>query len=124
MKQQKNTPEELLKNVDPGRLFSMTGKFAAKEALRVLDKGSKCFLLALRDVGGETPDHESTHATWGMACRLPGAKAFRLMRNCMEKCGWIETVQMGDERNIILTVKGLEKCREFQAMLKPDTNEA
>jgi len=112
-------PEDVLKVVDPGALFEMTGKFAPKEALRALSRGARSFMLALRDVGGETPDEASTHAMWGMACKLPGAKAFRIMRTCLERCGWIRCGHSNGVPTIVITDAGYAKCMEYQKQLKP-----
>jgi len=116
-------PEDVLKNTSPNYLFQMTGKFGAKEALFSLNRAARCFLLALQDMDGKVADQQEDYALWGMSCRLPGAKSFTLLLEIMAKCGWVTRVKVADAKCVLLTPLGTQKCAEFRAKLKPESND-
>jgi hypothetical protein len=123
---EKQQPEDRLSEVRETTLFNLTGKFGSKAAIKNMDRGAKVFLMALRDIGGTCPDTEMDHARWGMACRIPGAKSFRLMRNCMQKCGWIDVIPPagGGTSMIHITEKGKAKAAFFESVFSPEEDES
>lgn len=111
--------EEFWGKLGPQFLFNLTGKFSRPSALRVMNQAASIFLLSIREMGGEVLDDPKNYSNWGMACGLPGAQAFSIVKNCVVSCDWAVRAERSDGVYLVLTSRGVERCTELEELLSP-----
>jgi hypothetical protein len=109
--------------VGPTVLFNMTGKFGKDAALAAMSKAAGCFLMALEDMGGESPDDPKYYQIWGQSCGLPTAKSFFLLKNAMISSGWMVRPERSDGFHLAITPQGEAKATDFRKRLDPEATD-